>query len=114
MPSKNFQKPNPIVHHHLVLKPHHKKIIIGGSSLVFIFMVTIGIFTYMMYIKQEVNYKSLDKKITDLKKETQTSVNSLSDQIIQSKTDIQNLSSNLGTINEGLDLLKASVGSDFS
>ncbi len=114
MAIKDIQNQRPIVHHHIVLKPHHKKLIIGGSSLVFIFMITTSIFLYMMFIKQEINYNSLDKKITDSKKETQAAINSLSDELLQSREEVKNLSSSLGIINEKFGLLKASVGADFS
>ena len=114
MPTKDIKNQRPIVHHHIVLKPHHKKIIIGGSSLVIIFMITISIFTYMMFVKQELNYNSLDKKITDSKIETQAAINSLSDEFIQSRGEVQNISASLGIIHEEFGLLKASVGADFS
>ena len=114
MAIKYTSNSRPIVHHHIILKPHHKKLIIGGSSLVFIFMITTSIFLYMMFVKQELNYNSLNNKITDSRKETQTAINSLANEIIQSEEEIESLSSNLGIINEEFGLLKASVGADFS
>ena len=70
-------------------------------------MVTISVFTYMLFIRQEVNYSLLNKKLTNSKIETQSNINSLSDSIIQIKDD-------LGVIDIEFDLLKASAGEDFS
>ncbi|HEB47196.1 MAG TPA: trypsin-like serine protease [Candidatus Pacearchaeota archaeon] len=95
------------------LKKHHKWII-GGSSVIIIFMITISIFTYMIFVRQELNYNLLGKKITDLKIETNTNINSLSEGLIQTNEDLGSLSSRLGIIHEEFGFLKASVGADFS
>lgn len=101
----------PVVHHHIVLKPHHKKLIIGGTSLIFIFMVTMSIFMYMTYVKQGLQFNQLDKKISDLQKETQTNVNTLSEGLLQTRQDVN---TQIGNISQQFGLLKASVDSDFS
>ena len=56
----------------------------------------------------------LGKKITDLKIETQTNINSLSEGLIQTNEDLENIGSQLGIIHEEFSFLKASVGADFS
>jgi serine protease Do len=113
MPQR-YPESRPIVHSHIILKPHHKKLIIGGSSLIVILMITLSIFTYMIYTKQELYNKVLNKKITDLKAETNTNINVLSESLIQSNKDITKVSSQLGIINEEFVSLKASAGTDFS
>jgi len=112
MSAANYGKP--VVHNHITLKPHHKKIIIGGSSLVFILLITLSVFTYMIFVRQQLNYNLLDKKVSDLKLETQSNVNTLSESLIQTKSEIINLSSGLGVINQEFRVLKASAGEDFS
>ncbi len=95
------------------LKRHHK-LIIGGSSVIIIFMITISVFTYMIFVRQELNYNFLDKKITDLKIETNTNINSLSEGLIQTNEDLGSLGSQIGVISEEFGFLKASVGAGFS
>jgi len=112
MPPSNYDKS--IVHHHITLKPHHKKILIGGSSLVIILLITLSVFTYMIFVRQQLNYNLLDKKVSDLRLETQTNVNALSDSLIQTRSEVINLSSDIGSINQQFSVLKASVGEDFS
>lgn len=115
MPIKIFSKNKKrVVHHHIVLKPHHKKLIIGGSSLVLILLIALSIFTYMLFAKQEVNYQSLNKKITDSKLETQIAISALSEKMFKLEQETQELSSRIGIIREEFGELKASVGSDFS
>ena len=113
MPQK-YPESRPIVHHHIVLKPHHKWLIGSFTSLVIIFMVTISIFSYMIFTKQELNKKVLEKKIADLNAETQANVNSLSESIIQTRENIDNIGSQIGIINKEFAFLKASASEDFS
>ena len=95
----------------MALKKHHKWLIGSFTSLVIIFMVTISIFTYMLFIRQEVNYNSLNKKISNFQIETQSNINSLSDSVIKTKSDLE---TKLGIVQEEFSLLQASAGEDFS
>src|SRR3990167_39702 len=113
MPSKYSQHPA-VVHHHIVLKPHHKWLIGSFTTLIVIFMITLSVFSYMIYTKQEVNKKVLEKKIADLKAETQGNINSLSESMIQTRENIENIGSQIGVINKEFASLKASAGEDFS
>ena len=88
--------------------------IIGGSTLVSIFMITLGVFTYLNFVKQELNYQTLNKKVSDLQKYTQDNVNELSSSLLQTRSDISSLNSDIGNINNSFASLKASVSSDFS
>lgn len=80
----------------------------------FILLITLSIFTYMMFVKEQVNYNSLNSKISELQKETQTNINTLSTNLVQAKAEINNLSSSVSTTNQKFDVLKASVSDDFS
>lgn len=109
MPSDKNHRP--IVHHHIVLKRHHKWIIGSFTSIIILFMITISVFTYMIYIKMEVNNNLLDKKILDLSAETQSNINSLSEGLMKTKGELE---SQLGIVQQEFGSLKASVGEDFS
>ena len=47
----------------MALKTHQKIMIGSFSSLIIIFMIFTGIMMYILFVKQEINYDSLDKKI---------------------------------------------------
>ncbi|MBU0894141.1 MAG: trypsin-like peptidase domain-containing protein [Nanoarchaeota archaeon] len=96
------------------LKKHHKWIIGSFSSIVILYMITSGIFMYSMFIKQNIQYNSLNQKITD----TQSNINTLTTNLIQTKTTLEEtvntLDLKLGSIGHEMDTLKASAGEDFS
>jgi len=108
MSAKYSESSNPpIVHHHIVLKPRHRKLIIGGSSLVVIFMIVISVFTYMTFVRQELNYGLLNKKISDIQKSAQTQIDEMSSTLLS-------IQGSLEEKQQQIDLLKASAGEDFS
>jgi len=101
----------------MALKKHHKWLIGSFSSLVIIFMISSSIFTYTIFIKQELNFNVLTNKINGIKFETQSNlqnINSLSESLIETNKDLNTLNSELGTIGQEFDILKASAGEDFS
>jgi S1-C subfamily serine protease len=77
-------------------------------------MIVSGIFTYMIFVRQEVNYNNLDNKITNLRLETHNSINSISTSLLDTKEEVNSLNSEFGIIGKEFDLLKASAGEDFS
>jgi len=93
------------------LKRHHKWLIGSFSTVVILFMISSGVFMYLMFIRQEVNFNQLDNKISDLQTDTQTKINELSDSIIETDALI---STEVGSLTKELSSLKASVGEDFS
>ncbi len=98
----------------MALKRHHKWLIGSFSSLTIIFMITIGVFTYMIFVKQELNYNLLDQRIINLQTETQSNVNTITENIIQTREELNSLNSEFGMIGEEFNLLKATAGDDFS
>ena len=98
----------------MALKRHHKWIIGSFSSLVIIFMITIGTFTYISLARQELNYNVLNQKINNLQIETQTNINTIAENILQTRDDINSLNSQLGVIGKEFSVLKATAGEDFS
>jgi len=109
-----MKRGRPIVHHQITLKRHHKWLIGSFTTIVFLFMIIMSIFVYMMFIKQEINYNALNKKIDNLNQKTQSNINSLSAGLLLTNEDLRKLGLNIGTITNEFDLLKASVGEDFS
>ncbi len=89
------------------LKRHHKWIIGSFSSLIIIFMITISVFTYLAFAKQELNYNLLDQRIINLQTETQSNINTITENILQTKEE-------LGVIGKEFSVLKATAGEDFS
>ena len=109
MPPKYPQqsKPRPIVHHHVVLKPHHKWILAGSSGILVIFMIALAVFTYASFTRQELNYNSLDRRVGDLKDSLQSQINLISEDLGSTQTLLVENQQELSS-------LKASAGEDFS
>lgn len=95
----------------MVLKRHHKIIIGSFSSIVIIFMIISGVFTYMMFVKQNINYNLLNKKITNLQTNTQNQISILADNLMQTQELVEESQEALQL---EISLLKASAGEDFS
>ncbi len=92
------------------LKKHHKIILGSFGSLVILFMIISSILLYLLFIKQSVDYNSLNQKITDV----QSNINTLTEEFIHTKETLSSLDIQLGSISQEMDLLKASAGEDFS
>ena len=95
----------------MALKRHHKWLIGSFSSIVIIFMMSYGAFTYLILIKQEYNFETLNQKIEDLQMDTQSKINDLTESLLQ--TNIV-LNKEVGSLSQELGLLKASTSADFS
>jgi len=98
----------------LGLKKHHKIILGGFSFLIIIFIIVSSILTYSLFVRVELNQNKLSSDISTLQAETQNKLNELTESILKTKEELNSLNSELGNINEEFDLLKASVGEDFS
>jgi len=95
----------------MALKRHHKWLIGSFTFLVIIFMITISVFTYMLFIRQEFNYNLLNEKMINFKMETQSNINSLSKGLLETKSELED---QLGIVQEEFSSLKAEAGEDFS
>ncbi len=117
MPSKN-QQPNPsLPSGHIVLKKHHKWIAGGFGTIVLIYMIVSIILISGLAVKQTSDYNKLANDINKLQADTQNKLNELTENILLIEKDIQQTKKNLtdiGTIREEFNLLKASTGEDFS
>ncbi|RLG16430.1 hypothetical protein DRN69_00875 [Candidatus Pacearchaeota archaeon] len=96
------------------LKRHHKIIIGSLSTLIILFMIITSIFMYIIFIRQNVNYNLLNQKINDLKTDTQTKINEITTQLLETKQELNSLGSQIGSIDQEISLLKASTSADFS
>ena len=95
----------------MTLKRHHKILIGSFGTIVILFMITTSIFLYLLFVNQNLNYQILNKKIGTLETETNSKINELAKNVLETK-DI--VGSELGSLNKEINLLKASAGEDFS
>ncbi len=96
------------------LERHHKIIIGSISSLIILFMVLSSIFMYLILVKQNSDFNSLNRKIESLQNDTQSKFNELSTSVLNTKNDLKSLGMQMGSIDEEINNLKTSVSSDFS
>jgi len=96
------------------LKTHHKWMIGSFGTILVIYMIVNAIFVYSLFIKQNLDAKDLNQKIIT----TQSDINTLTDNLIQTKGTLEKtlttLDIKLGSIDQKMTLLKASAGEDFS
>ena len=98
----------------MTIKKHHKIIIGSFTTLVIIFMITVGILLNGIIVKQNLNHNELKNKISEVQTDTQSKLNELTQNLLQTKSEVKNLNNKIGNINQEFDLLKASVSADFS
>jgi S1-C subfamily serine protease len=98
----------------MALQRHHKIIIGSVSTLLVVFMIASSVFTYLIFTKQATDFNELNKKITDLSKDTQTKINGLSDSLLETESGLKSIDSQIGSLDKELTTLKASASSDFS
>ena len=96
------------------LKKHHKWMIGSFSSLILIAIILNSFFLYTIFVRQNINYENLNQKISDLQTDTQTKINEVSKTIIEIENELSSLGLQIGSIDDEIDLLKASASEDFS
>jgi len=89
------------------LKKHHKVIIGSFSSMVFVFMIVSGVLIYGLFIRQDIQYNSLNTEIKD----TQSKINELAENLIQTNNDLTSLDESLKI---ELKEIKDQTSEDFS
>jgi S1-C subfamily serine protease len=107
-----YQEPQVI--HHVGLKKHHKIILGGFTTIVIIYMIVTAILLNGLIVKQSVNHNTLNNKIDGLQADTQSKLNELTETLIEQRTELNSLGSQIGDIDEQFASLKASSGEDFS
>lgn len=98
----------------MALKRKHKFVIGGVSSVILIFMASTGILLYLLFVQQDLNYNKLSDRINDLQTTTQSQINLVIESLMQTQENLESTQENLEQSQEELNLLKASVGEDFS
>ncbi|MCK5043393.1 trypsin-like peptidase domain-containing protein [Candidatus Pacearchaeota archaeon] len=95
----------------MTLKRHHKIILSGFTSVIVIFMIVSSIFLYSLFIKQNLEYNSLNNKISKLDEDTQNKINVIAESLIQTQ---ELAEESQEALQLEMNLLKASAGEDFS
>ncbi|MBS3070872.1 trypsin-like peptidase domain-containing protein [Candidatus Pacearchaeota archaeon] len=95
----------------MALKTHHKWLIGGFSSFVVIFMIASGTFTYIIFVKQEINYNLLNQKLNEIQADTQVKINDLVESVSETN---EFINTELGSISDEISSIKATTSADFS
>ena len=95
----------------MALQTHHKWLIGSFTTLVVLFIITSSIFMYLIYVKEELNYNNLDKKLAGISADTQSKINELTDSVSKTNDALNKTASSFST---QLNAIKASTSSDFS
>lgn len=96
------------------LQRQHKIIIGSVSSLLILFMILTSIFMYLLFLKQTQDYNELILRLENLQTETESQFSELSESVLKTKESLTSLGLQVGSIDNEIDNLKASVSSDFS
>ena len=89
------------------MKRHHKWVIGGFSSVVIVALIILAILLNGLIVKQSIDYNTLNNKISNLQADTQSKLNELTTNLLETKITVEESQ-------EELILLKASAGEDFS
>jgi S1-C subfamily serine protease len=98
----------------MALKKHHKIMIGSFSSLLIILLIANSVFIYFLYGKLQYDYSQLNKNIQEITIDTQSKLNELTENVLQTKNDLNTINTELSSIDQEFSVLKASVGEDFS
>jgi S1-C subfamily serine protease len=98
----------------MVLKKHHKIIIGGFSSFLIILLILNSTLIYILYGQLQLSYNKIEVDIKELKEDTQSKLNEITENLLRTKTNINFIKKELGSIDEEFNLLKASTSTDFS
>ena len=93
------------------LKRHHKIIIGSLSSILIIILIANTVFIYILYAQLKINHDKLESQIMELQADTQSKINELTTNIIETRESLSSLDESL---NMEIGQLKASTGEDFS
>lgn len=96
------------------LKKHHKWVLGGVSSIVVVYMIVSGILLSGVITKQAINHNQLTNRIDELKADTQSKFNELSENVIGIQNNLRTINLEVSTIGEEFETIKLSAGEDFS
>ena len=91
----------------MALERKHKIIIGGASSLIVIYLIVNSVFLYLLFVKINVDYNSLDKQLSNAQADSQSKINELTITLLKTQE-------NIGSLSSQVDKLKSSTSADFS
>ncbi len=102
----------------MAMKRHHKIIIGSFSTVLVIILVSNTIFIYFLYAQLQFSNTQLEREINSLQTDTQSKINELTTNLLDTKESLSKLDSSLSNLDESVNTqiskLKASSGDDFS
>ncbi len=96
------------------LKKHHKWMIGGVSGFLILTIIANSLLIYFLYGQLQLNYNNIEREIIDLQTDTQSKFNTLTENLMETRNSLSSLDIQLGSINQEMDLLKATASEDFS
>ena len=96
------------------MKRKHKFLFGGASTLIIIFLIINSILIYGLFSKVELQKKQLNEQITKLQTDTQSKLNELTENILDTQNDLTSLGMQVGSIDEEISTIKADTSADFS
>src|SRR3989344_1181386 len=100
------------------LQRHHKIMIGSFSSLLIVLLIANSVFIYFLYGQLQMSYSKLEGEITELKIDTQSKLNEITDNIMVTQESVKIVEMSVENINQSfksqINVLKASASADFS
>ena len=98
----------------MAMKKHHKIMIGSFSTFLIMLLIANSVFIYILYGQLQLSYNKIEIDIQELKTDTQSKLNELTINVLQAQEELNSLGSEIGSMGQEMDLLKASAGEDFS
>lgn len=95
----------------MALQRHHKIMIGSFTTFLIVILIANSILLYILFAKLEYNMNQIEIQINELKTDTQSKINELTQNLIETRN---NLEGNLTSLDIELGELKASASADFS
>jgi S1-C subfamily serine protease len=77
-------------------------------------MIGVSILTYTMFLRQNIEFKNINQDISELEMQTQVKLNELTTSLLQTRTDLTLIDSEIGSIENKINSLKSVASEDFS
>ncbi|MFA5652383.1 MAG: trypsin-like peptidase domain-containing protein [Candidatus Paceibacterota bacterium] len=98
----------------MTLEKKYKITLISITLTVSLIVILNSVFMYKLFLKQDKEYKELSNTLENLQEEIQNNLTSLSTNLFETRGSLESLDLQIGSIDNEISLLKASVSSDFS
>jgi len=91
-------------------KRRHHWTLRGHSLLIIILIISLVILS----VYQNTQYVKIQDRLAEMQADTQSKLNELTENVLQTKQDLSSINTEIGTITDEFEVLKASAGEDFS